>query len=107
MDEPLAAVDAQTRAVLQDELLRIWGQTSVQHKTVVYVTHSIEEAVYLSDRVVVLSRSPGQVKSVFDIDLERPRIHNLRSSQRYRELVERAWELVRDEAYEASMETKE
>lgn len=107
MDEPLAAVDAQTRAVLQDELLRIWGQMSAQRKTVVYVTHSIEEAVYLSDRVVVLSRSPGQVKSVFNIDLDRPRIHNLRSSQRYRELVERAWELVRDEAIVASMEIKE
>ena len=70
MDEPLSALDAQTRNYMQGELLRIWMETK---KTMVMVTHSVEEAVYLSDRVVVLTARPAKVKSVVEVELERPR----------------------------------
>jgi NitT/TauT family transport system ATP-binding protein len=104
MDEPLAAVDAQTRVILQEELLRIWGETATQRKTVCYVTHSIEEAIFLSDRVVVLSRNPGRIKEVMRIDLLRPRGSELRTTPEFQGLVRQAWDLVRDEAYRATLE---
>jgi len=104
MDEPLAAVDAQTRAVLQEELLRVWGETSGQRKTVVYVTHSIEEAIFLSDRVVVLARDPGRIKEVMGIKLPRPRMSELRTGSEFRQLVQRAWNLIRDDAYRATLD---
>jgi NitT/TauT family transport system ATP-binding protein len=66
MDEPFGALDAQTREVLQDELSRI---QRLEHKTVVFVTHSIREAVYLADRVVVMTSAPGRIKEIFDIKL--------------------------------------
>ncbi len=71
MDEPFGSIDAQTRNVLQGELLKIWQK---DRKTVLFITHSIDEAVYLADRVVVLSARPGQIRSIIEIDLERPRI---------------------------------
>jgi NitT/TauT family transport system ATP-binding protein len=70
MDEPFGAVDAQTREQLQEELLKIWAQTET---TVVFVTHSIDEAIYLSDRVVVMQARPGRIKEEVPIDLPRPR----------------------------------
>lgn len=70
MDEPFASVDAQTRNILQDELLRIWKET---HKTILYVTHNIDEAVYLGDRVIVLTSPPTNVKLIHEIGLKRPR----------------------------------
>ncbi len=70
MDEPFGALDAHTRTGLQRELLEIWER---DRKTVLFVTHSVEEAVFLSDRVVVLTRSPGRIKAIIDIDLSRPR----------------------------------
>lgn len=73
MDEPFAALDAQTRSFMQDELLRIWER---ERKTVVLVTHSIEEAVKLSDRVIVLSPRPGTIKAEICIDLPRPRLED-------------------------------
>ena len=69
-DEPLAALDAQTRRVLQDELLRIWGETG---KTFVYVTHSLQEAVLLGSRIVLMTAHPGRVKRIVDVPLARPR----------------------------------
>ncbi len=70
MDEPFGALDAQTREVLQDELSRI---QRVEHKTILFVTHSIREAVYLADRVVVMTSAPGRIKEVFDVTLPTPR----------------------------------
>jgi len=94
MDEPFAAVDAQTRETLQDELLRIWEETG---KTIVFVTHSIEEAVFLADRVAVLATNPGSVKEVLDIDLPRPR-HNsdIRSSAEFGWVRHKVWELLQN-----------
>jgi NitT/TauT family transport system ATP-binding protein len=73
MDEPFAALDAQTRRFLQGELGRIWEQTRT---TILFITHSIDEAILLSDRIVVMSARPGTVKSIIDIDLPRPRDEN-------------------------------
>ena len=70
MDEPFGALDAHTRVRLQNELLDIWER---DRKTVLFVTHSVDEAVFLSDRVVVMTRSPGRIKEIIDIDLPRPR----------------------------------
>jgi NitT/TauT family transport system ATP-binding protein len=99
MDEPFAAVDAQTRETLQDELLRIWEETG---KTIVFVTHSIEEAVFLADRVAVLATNPGTVKEVLDIDLPRPR-HNsdIRSSAEFGWVRHKVWELLQNREIKA------
>ena len=70
MDEPFGAVDAQTREQLQAELLRIWSAT---RKTVLFVTHSIDEAIYLSDRIIVMQPNPGQVQDIVEVDIPRPR----------------------------------
>jgi NitT/TauT family transport system ATP-binding protein len=84
MDEPFAAVDMQTREKLQDELLGIWWTMKT---TVLFVTHSIEEAVYLGDRVIVMSSRPGRIAADIAVDLPRPRAeHEAKSSPRYAEL---------------------
>jgi NitT/TauT family transport system ATP-binding protein len=70
MDEPFGALDAQTRNVMQSELLRIWEE---ERKTVVFVTHSVDEAIYLADRIVIMSARPGRIKDTIEIDLPRPR----------------------------------
>jgi NitT/TauT family transport system ATP-binding protein len=94
MDEPFAAVDAQTRETLQDELLRIWEET---RKTIVFVTHSIEEAVFLADRVAVLAANPGTVKEVLTIDLPRPRqSSDIRSSAEFGWVRHKVWELLQN-----------
>jgi NitT/TauT family transport system ATP-binding protein len=106
MDEPLAAVDLQTRIILQDELLRLWGDggaTEVPPPTVVFVTHGIDEAVLLADRVLVLGRRPGRIKEVVDIDLPRPRAA-LRNSPEIARLTAQVWELIHDEAAQAITE---
>ncbi|WP_077002348.1 ABC transporter ATP-binding protein [Variovorax sp. KK3] len=103
MDEPLGALDAQTRLILQIELLRIWGQTAPrsERKTAIFITHDIEEAVFLADRVVVMSSHPGRVRAVLDIDLPRPRDESVRANPRFGQLSEQIWGLIRDEAYRA------
>jgi len=99
LDEPLAAVDAQTRLVLQEELLKIWGDSGdqSQRKTVINVTHSIEEAVFLSDRVFVMDINPGKIKEIIKIDLPRPRKNKVRSAAKYSKLREEIWKLIRKE----------
>jgi NitT/TauT family transport system ATP-binding protein len=70
MDEPFGALDAQTRNNLQNELLRIWTE---EKRTIIFVTHSVDEAVFLSDRIVILSKRPGKVRKIIDISIPRPR----------------------------------
>ena len=95
MDEPFAALDAQTREQLQDELLRIWRTTGA---TVVFITHSIEEAIYLGQRVAVLTSRPGRVKEVIDIELgDRDGSHDLRSEPAFVAYRHQLWELLHDE----------
>lgn len=94
MDEPFAAVDAQTREVLQDELLRIWEET---HKTIIFVTHSIEEAVFLADKVAVMSANPGTIKVMVETKLPRPRrIGDVRSSTDFNWVTHKVWELLQN-----------
>jgi NitT/TauT family transport system ATP-binding protein len=94
MDEPFASVDAQTRIVLQEELLRIWEQ---KRKTVCFVTHSIDEAIILGDRIVVMTAGPGRVKEIIDIDLPRPRHAETRTSPAFVTLYDHCWRLIREE----------
>ena len=82
MDEPFGALDALTRDHLNEELLKIWQKTK---KTVIFVTHSIEEATFLSDRVLVMSARPGRVKEMFEIDLPRPRGEATRNDPKFTE----------------------
>lgn len=85
MDEPFAALDEQTKLLMQEELLRIWGET---RKTVVYITHSIDEAIILGDRVVIMTARPGRIKTVLEIDFPRPRdVLQVKGSARFAELV--------------------
>ncbi|MGD8206755.1 MAG: ABC transporter ATP-binding protein [Thiohalocapsa sp.] len=93
-DEPFAALDAMTRQVLQQELLRIVAETG---KTVLFITHSIDEALILSDRLVVMSARPGRVKTVYDNDLPRPRGMDVQISDRFLELKRGIWDLVQEE----------
>lgn len=105
MDEPFAAVDAQTRENLQDELLRIWEATG---KTIVFVTHSIEEAAFLGDRVAVLTANPGSLREIVRIDLPRPR-HNsdTRSSAEFGWVRHKIWELLQSAPQERKIHLNE
>ena len=101
MDEPLAALDAQTRAILQEELLRIWSGLG---KTVIYVTHSLEEALLLGDRIVLMTARPGRVKRIFLVPLGRPRGLEARSAPEFGALFEQVWADLREEVVRASGE---
>jgi NitT/TauT family transport system ATP-binding protein len=94
MDEPFAALDAQTRDLMQTELLQIWERTQ---KTVLFVTHSIEEAAYLSDRVIVMTARPGRTKDVLPIRLPRPRDYEMRLTPEFNEIKLRIWEVLKEE----------
>jgi NitT/TauT family transport system ATP-binding protein len=94
MDEPFAALDAQTRNFMQLELLRIWAETK---KTVIFVTHMIAEAVLLSDRIIVFSHRPGTIRSEFKVPLERPRHMEMRSDPRFLELENVIWKQIEEE----------
>lgn len=93
MDEPFAALDAQTREFMQSELLKIW---SAARKTVLFITHQINEAIYLADRVVVMSARPGRVKDVFKIPFGRPRTLSLKRDPRFLEIEDAIWQLVEE-----------
>jgi len=96
MDEPFASVDAQTREILQEQLLSIWEK---QRRTMVFITHSIEEAILMGDRVAVLSTRPGRVKEIIDVPFEHPRsISAIFEDERFGGLRNQVWTKLRDEA---------
>ncbi len=95
MDEPFSALDVQTRALMEDELLALWASTSA---SVVFVTHDLEEAIALADRVCVLTAGPATVKGIYTIDLPRPRqVAEIRFAPRFVQLYQEIWGALRDE----------
>jgi NitT/TauT family transport system ATP-binding protein len=94
LDEPFAALDAQTREIMQTELLHIWQESK---KTVVLITHQIDEAVFLSDRVIVFSARPGTVRQEIKVDLPRPRTLEMKRQPEFVRLVDEIWKLIEDE----------
>jgi ABC-type nitrate/sulfonate/bicarbonate transport system ATPase subunit len=94
MDEPFAALDAQTREFMQSELLKIWAQT---RKTVLFITHQINEAVYLADRVAVMSSRPGRLKGLFEIPFGRPRTLALKRDPKFLKIEDQIWKLIEEE----------
>lgn len=91
MDEPFSGLDAQTREIMQTELLRIWAEG---RKTVLFITHQIDEAVYLADRVIVFGRRPGRIQDVVQIELQRPRELSVKRDARFAPLVDRIWSRI-------------
>jgi NitT/TauT family transport system ATP-binding protein len=104
MDEPFGALDQQTRAFIGRELLRIWDESGT---SVLFVTHDIQEAVYLSDEVWVMSARPSVIKEKVVVDLERPRPPGTMSSPAFHKLTSQVWELLRAEAEKALMDSGE
>ena len=104
MDEPFAALDAQTRDGLQDELVRIWEQTG---KTIVFITHGIDEAVYLGQRVAVMTSRPGRIKQIIDIPLQsRTASEDLRSDPTFARYRHEIWSMLRDEVVKAQAQER-
>ena len=104
MDEPFAALDVQTKAIMHNELLTLWERT---RPSVIFVTHDLEEAIALADRVVVMTAGPGTVKGVYDIDLPRPRgaVQEIRFQPRFVELQQQIWQALREEVERAYART--
>ncbi|NYI42202.1 NitT/TauT family transport system ATP-binding protein [Demequina lutea] len=104
MDEPFGALDVQTKAIMQNELLHLWEEL---RPSVLFITHDLDEAVALSDRVVIMTSSPGTIKDVFDIDLPRPRgnVQQIRHEKRFLEIQSRIWESLKDEVTRAYEQT--
>jgi NitT/TauT family transport system ATP-binding protein len=104
MDEPFGALDVQTKAIMSNELLALWEQT---RPSVLFITHDLEEAIALADRVVVMTAGPGTVKGVYEIDLPRPRgaVQEIRFEPRFLELHQQIWESLRDEVGRAYART--
>jgi NitT/TauT family transport system ATP-binding protein len=101
MDEPFAALDEQNKIMLQEELLKIWEGS---RKTVIFITHSIDEALTLADRVIIMTSHPGTFKAAMEVDLPRPRhIAELRSDARFNELFTYLWSILREEVRKAKM----
>ena len=104
MDEPFSALDAQNKLLLQEELLRIWEE---HRKTVVFITHSVDEAVILGDRIMVMTAQPGRIKNFVDVTLPRPRdVLELQRSPVYGELVHTIWSSLRDEVNRAKRQAE-
>ncbi|MBV6756396.1 ABC transporter ATP-binding protein [Rhodococcus opacus] len=97
-DEPFAALDAQTREFLQGELLRIWESGDTK-KTILFVTHSIDEAIFLSDRIAVMTRAPGRVKTLIDVELPRPRDSDSRNSEEFAHIRSRVARVLEEEVH--------
>ncbi len=96
MDEPFCSLDAQTRLVLQRELLRIWKE---HQRSVIFVTHDIEEAILLGDRVIILTSSPGMIKEEIEINLNRPRGFEITGTREFAELRMKIWETIKEEVH--------
>lgn len=94
MDEPFGSLDAQTKLILQDELLKIWSQ---YRKPIIYVTHDIEEAVLLGDRVIVMSSSPGKIKEEIKVELPRPRDIEIKGTTEFTQINMKIWHIIEDE----------
>jgi len=103
MDEPFSALDAQTREIMQTELMRIWEEG---RKTVLFVTHQIDEAVFLSDRVLVLARRPGRIREDIDIALPRPRALAIKRAPEFVAYVDRIWRLIEDDVRASVIEER-
>lgn len=102
MDEPFGALDAQTREILQCELLRIWEET---HKTILFVTHSLDEAIFLADRVAIMTARPGIIKDIVNINLPRPRLNeDTKSSTEFAEIRHDLWGLLKEEVVKAQQD---
>jgi NitT/TauT family transport system ATP-binding protein len=101
MDEPFSALDAQTRTIMQEELLTIWNRTKL---STLYVTHNIQEAVYLADHVIVLSRHPGEIKEIIKIDLPRMGRDQEQYRKQFEQYSDQIWNLIRHDAQEALKE---
>jgi NitT/TauT family transport system ATP-binding protein len=102
MDEPFGALDEQNKLLLQEELLRIWTE---HQKTVVFITHSVDESIVLADRILVMTAHPGQLKAFVKIPFERPRnVYEIRATPQYGQLMYGIWELLRDEVLRAKRE---
>jgi ABC-type nitrate/sulfonate/bicarbonate transport system ATPase subunit len=99
LDEPFGALDAQTRSLMQELLTQIWEEF---HKTILFVTHDVEEAIFLSDRVFVMTARPGRIKAEIEVPLERPRSYELKASDTFLHLKRRALDLIREEAIKAT-----
>ena len=105
MDEPFSALDAQNKLLLQEELLHIWEE---HKKTVVFITHSVDEAVFLGDRIMVMTAQPGKVKTFVPVPLTRPRnIMELQKMPQYRELIAHIWSSLREEVHRARQQEEE
>jgi NitT/TauT family transport system ATP-binding protein len=105
MDEPFSALDAQNKLLLQEELLRIWEE---HKKTVVFITHSVDEAVFLGDRIMVMTAQPGNVKAFVPVPLARPRnIMELQKMPQYGELIAHIWSSLREEVHRARQQEEE
>jgi len=99
MDEPFGALDSLTRSIMQDFLLEIWEE---QRKTIVLVTHDIDEAIYLADKTVVMTAHPGRIREVIEVNLQRPRRYDMRSESPYIALRDHVTRIVRTEAIKDS-----
>jgi NitT/TauT family transport system ATP-binding protein len=104
MDEPFGALDVQTKAIMQTELLGLWEQL---RPSVLFITHDLDEAVALADKVLVMTSSPGSIKETFDIDLPRPRgsVQEIRHEPRFLELQGQIWASLKDEVERAYART--
>jgi len=103
MDEPFSSLDAQTREIMQTELMRIWDEG---RKTVLFVTHQIDEAVFLADRVLVFARRPGRVRENVVIELPRPRQLAIKRTPQFVRYVDHIWRLIEDDVRASVIEER-
>lgn len=95
MDEPFAALDAQTREIMQAELLRIWERTA--NGTVLFITHQIDEAIFLADRIIVLTARPGQIREIVPVPFDRPRSLSVKRTAEFGAIYDRIWKMIEEE----------